>query len=89
MKLVPRPAVAYIIDADPAQARLRKPEYPYDFLQRNRASYLELNKIDKVMTIIAPSSVVEAHNEVVAALTDKLPSQQREFFSSIKVFMQS
>ena len=57
MKLVPRPDVAYIIDADPAQARLRKPEYPYEFLQRNRASYLELNKIDEIMTIIPPSSI--------------------------------
>lgn len=89
MKLVPRPAVAYIIDADPVQARLRKPEYPYDFLQRNRALYLELNKIDEVMTIIAPSAIVEAHHKVVAALANKLPDQQREFFSPTKVFMQS
>src|ERR1043166_3765738 len=86
MKLVPKPDVAYIIDADPVQARIRKPEYPYEFLQRNRASYLELNKIDAVMTIITPSSIVEAHSKVVAALLNKLPDQQHKFFSNIKAF---
>jgi thymidylate kinase len=89
MKLVPRPDIAYIIDADPAQARLRKPEYPYEFLQRNRASYLELNKIEEVMTIIAPASIVEAHSNVVAALAKKMPEQERNFFSNIKAFIES
>jgi len=89
MKLVPKPDVAYIIDADPVQARIRKPEYPYEFLQRNRASYLELNKIDAVMTIITPSSIVEAHSKVVAALLNKLPDQQHKFFSNIKAFIES
>jgi thymidylate kinase len=89
MKLVPKPDVAYMIDADPAQARLRKPEYPYEFLQRNRASYLELNKIDEIMTIIPPSSMVEAHSNVVAALVNKLPDQQHKFFSNIKAFIES
>lgn len=89
MKVVPKPDVAYIIDADPVQARIRKPEYPYEFLQRNRASYLELNKIDAVMTIITPSSIVEAHSKVVAALLNKLPDQQHKFFSNIKAFIES
>src|SRR5215472_6471441 len=36
MKLVPRPDVSYILDADPRQARARKPEYPLDFIFINR-----------------------------------------------------
>ncbi len=88
MKLIPQPDVAYIIDADPAKARLRKPEYPYEFLQRNRASYLELNKIDHILTIISPSTIADAHRQVVEALAGKLP-QQPELVSSIKVFIQS
>jgi len=88
IKLVPNPDVAYIIDADPAQARLRKPEYPYEFLQGNRASYLELERIDERMTIIAPSSIMDAHRQVVAALADKLPNQQQKF-SNIKAFIES
>lgn len=89
LKLSPRPDVAYIIDADPAEAIKRKPEYPYDFLKRNRASYLELNEIDKVMTIVAPASVIEAHAQVVKALGDKLPDHQRQSFSSAKAFITS
>jgi thymidylate kinase len=88
MKLVPKPDVAYIIDADPAQARLRKPEYPYEFLQRNRASYLELNGIDAAITIIAPSSIKEAHCQVIATLADKLP-KQCNLFSSTKALIES
>jgi len=89
MKLVPKPDIAYVIDADPAQACLRKPEYPYEFLQRNRASYLELNGIDTVMTIIAPSTIKEAHCQVIAALADKLPNHQRKLFSSTKALIES
>jgi len=89
MKLVPKPDVGYIIDADPAKARIRKPEYPYDFLQRNRTAYLELNKINGIMTIIAPSSIVEAHSNVIAELVKKLPDQQRNFFSNIKALIES
>jgi len=89
MKLVPQPDVAYIIDAEPAQARLRKPEYPYEFLLRNRASYLELNRIDQVMTIIAPSSIAGAHSDVVAALLEKLPEQRHRFLPHIKAFTES
>jgi hypothetical protein len=44
LKYIPRPDVAYLLDADPLQARARKPEYPIDFLQTNRASYLALWK---------------------------------------------
>ncbi len=39
LKIVPRPDIAFLLDADPGQARARKPEYPMAFLQRVRASY--------------------------------------------------
>jgi len=89
LKLVPRPEIAYLIDADPVLARQRKPEYPYEFLQRNRASYFELNKIDNVMTIIAPSSAVEMHGKIAQALLNILPHQQRESFPIAKAFIES
>ena len=31
MKSVTRPHVSYLLDADPIQARARKPEYPIEF----------------------------------------------------------
>jgi hypothetical protein len=41
------------------------------------------------MTIITPSSIVEAHSKVVGALLNKLPDQQHKFFSNIKAFIES
>ena len=43
-KLCPRPEVRFLLDADPEQARRRKPEYPLEFLKRNRAVYLNLSR---------------------------------------------
>ena len=42
---VPRPDRAYVLDADPVEARGRKPEYPLEFLFRNRQAYLDLAKM--------------------------------------------
>ena len=42
LKLVPRPDIAFVLDADPVQARARKPEYPIKFLRRIREAYQEL-----------------------------------------------
>jgi thymidylate kinase len=55
MALVPRPDVAYLLDADPEQARMRKPEYPLEFLRSNRAAYLTLSELAD-MTVVAPHS---------------------------------
>jgi len=51
MKLAPKPHISFLLDADPAQARARKPEYPLEFLQTHRLSYLTLNEIAGTMTI--------------------------------------
>src|SRR5947208_7146401 len=45
LKLVPRPDVAYLLDAEPELARERKPEYPLEFLYKYRRSYLYLRDI--------------------------------------------
>ena len=34
---VPRPDIAYLLDADPVAAYARKPEYPVDFMKKCRA----------------------------------------------------
>jgi thymidylate kinase len=58
MRLVPHPDVAYLLDADPAQARERKPEYPLEFLHINREAYLALSA-GAGMTVLAPRSEEE------------------------------
>ena len=65
MKLVPRPDISYFLDADPAAARARKPEYPLDFLYLSRASYFTLIKLIGGITVIPPMSIRDAEREVV------------------------
>jgi thymidylate kinase len=65
MHMVPRPQISYLLDAEPAAARARKPEYPLEFLRANRQSYLELNRLIGGMTVIAPMPIDQAKREVL------------------------
>jgi thymidylate kinase len=74
MMLVPRPHVSYLLDADPVQARARKPEYPLEFLHFCRASYMTLNDLIGGMTIIPPMPVHDVEREVLQHAIRQLPS---------------
>jgi thymidylate kinase len=74
MMLVPKPHVSYVLDADPVQARARKPEYPLEFLYICRASYITLSKLVGGMTIIPPMSVQDVEREVFRHAVMHLPS---------------
>jgi len=65
MKLVPRPDISYILDADPAKARARKPEYPLEFLHSNRLAYLALSDLLGGMTVISPMPLDEVKDEIL------------------------
>lgn len=69
--LVPPPKVAFLLDADPILARARKPEYPVDFLQTSRASYLNLAKLAG-MTVIAPQPIEDVEREISRRVLDEL-----------------
>ncbi len=56
LKLIPKPDLAYVIDADPVAAQARKPEYPLEFLRRNRRAYLALAKLAKDISVVRPDS---------------------------------
>jgi thymidylate kinase len=71
LRLVPQPDISFLLDADPIQARARKPEYPLDFLYKNRASYLALGELAG-MTIIAPQPVHDVEREVLQQVLKKL-----------------
>ena len=60
LSLVPEPDIAYLVDADPAAARARKPEYPVEFLRQNRERYLALSTLAGNMTVIEPVSLEAA-----------------------------
>jgi thymidylate kinase len=80
MKLVPKPAISYLLDADPVQARARKPEYPLDFLVSNRQSYLHLTRLIGGMTVIAPMPIKDAAREVLTVALRELPSSSKDSF---------
>lgn len=85
LKVTPRPDAAFLIDADPEAARSRKPEYPLEFLVRNRQSYLRLSTITSEMTIIEPLSIGPAEDKIKEiALTQlaRLEHGSRVWFSA-------
>jgi thymidylate kinase len=68
---VPRPDIAFLLDADPVAANARKPEYPVDFMRENRARYFALVKLLGNMTVIPPLPLEEAKQAVLQALLAK------------------
>lgn len=72
MSLVPRPDVSYLLDAEPVQARARKPEYPLEFLRTNRDAYLSLSRLLGGIMVIAPKPIPEVEAEVLAHALRKL-----------------
>ncbi len=67
LNIVPQPDMAYLVDADPAAARARKPEYPLEFLRQNRERYLALSSLAGNMTVIEPLSVEAAEARMMDA----------------------
>jgi thymidylate kinase len=57
LKIVPQPDLALVIDADPHAAYARKPEYPLEFVRRNREAYRTLAQLAGNIRIIPPSSI--------------------------------
>jgi thymidylate kinase len=84
LKLIPRPDIAFLIDADPVLARARKPEYPLEFLVRNRESYLALSRWSGHMAIIDPLSVEATKAKVAAALAKQLPPARLSTMSPLQ-----
>jgi thymidylate kinase len=82
LKLSPTPDVPYLIDADPEAARMRKPEYPLEFLRRNRDAYITLSQLAG-MSVVAPLSVEETKAKIVELFSAKcLRTQDRPGESS-------
>lgn len=70
--LVPRPDVAYLLDADPVAAYARKPEYPVEFMKKCRRAYFELATLLGTMTVIPALDLAEAKVAVLKAAEQKL-----------------
>jgi thymidylate kinase len=80
LTMTPQPDIAYLLDANPAQARERKPEYPVEFLHQNRASYLALSKMSG-MTVIPPQPVADAAQQILEEMLRQSPPGDLQRFA--------
>lgn len=71
LRLTPKPDVAFLVDADPEEACARKPEYPLDFVRRNREAYLRLARIAGI-TVLPSGSIEQAGASIRALVSDCL-----------------
>jgi thymidylate kinase len=80
-RIVPRPDVSFVLDADPIQARARKPEYPLDFLYTCREAYLTLSELVGDITVIPPGPIgeVEAAIQSHVSRDRKRPGRAERF----------
>jgi len=64
-RFVPEPQISFLLDADPVEARARKPEYPLEFLHFSRKSYFALIVLIGCMTIIPALPMDEVEKEIL------------------------
>lgn len=62
LKLSPKPDLAFLLDADAREAHARKPEYPKEFVERNRASFVDLAKQAGMKVVGALPAAEIAHH---------------------------
>jgi thymidylate kinase len=77
-KLVPKPDIAYVIDADPVAAHARKPEYPVEFVRRNREAYIALAQLSGTITVIGPGSIEEMKRRIKNEMLQKLAQTESD-----------
>jgi thymidylate kinase len=75
-RLVPQPDLPLLLDADPEEARSRKPEYPVEFMHQCRRAYFELTRLVPCIVAIPPLPLPEAKREVELLMLQKLQRQR-------------
>lgn len=79
--IIPKPHVAFLVDAEAEAATIRKPEYPLEFARRNREAYLLLSRMVGGMRIIPPLPIQEATETVKKVVWETSRTKQgREGF---------
>ena len=60
----PAPDIAFLLDAEPSEARARKPEYPVEFLCQNRKAYFAIRGLAKNMVLVEPGPQAEVEQAI-------------------------
>jgi thymidylate kinase len=78
LKQTPLPDLAFILDASPDAAFARKPEYPLEFVHRNRRAFLQLKEIVPQLTVISDAKPEEVRGEIIFHISaDNAVAQQQ------------
>jgi thymidylate kinase len=72
LRVVPCPDAVFLVDAVPEAAHARKPEYPLEFLHRNRSSYLALRNFVSDIVVVQSSSIEEVERAIRSKLRTML-----------------
>jgi thymidylate kinase len=84
LQQAPAPDLAFVLDASPAEAFARKPEYPLEFMHRNRQTFLRLRELVPKLIIISEGvendvkSKIFAHVRRSRLLGDTSPEEKTE-----------
>jgi thymidylate kinase len=84
LRLVPKPDQAFLLDADPETAVSRKPEYPLEFVRRNRHAYLTIARIAG-MAVLPPSSIAETTQSIRTSVANLDRDANSQVLSSPRI----
>jgi len=64
LRVTPAPDLAFLLDASPTAAFARKPEYPLEFMYRNRRNFLRLRELAPQLIIIPDARTEDVTSEI-------------------------
>ena len=64
LRVVPAVGIAFLLDADPQAALLRKPEYPLGFLKEYRQSYFSLQRMVPELVVVPGGDVDTVEHQI-------------------------
>jgi thymidylate kinase len=73
LKLAPVPELAFIVDASPTAAFARKPEYPLEFMHKNRQNFLLLRELAPQLIIISEGRADDVRDEICSHISRSRP----------------
>jgi thymidylate kinase len=76
LHIAPKPDVALLIDADPIAAHARKPEYPLEFVRRNRQAYITLAELAGNISLVNPGTLSEMKTKIREEMLEKSPFEK-------------
>jgi len=91
LKRAPAPDLAFILDASPTAAFARKPEYPLEFMHKNRQNFLLLRELAPQLIIISEGRAEDVRNEICSHISHSrlvagtLPEEKTEVPGAIAV----